>query len=248
MDSDKMMAEKTSAPLPAADAITKFGCGALHAIAANVVDLFRTLPHSAHLRAPLIANLLRGLPADCAAQIALVAASTVYFARARFPLDKLGDLGAKYPSGVHRQSVGPWQFPHLDRRFRTVRRRRRSRVPGLSGARPRWSEAGHLLRAAGAVLSAGTHAVSLRPHAAHLRIRHVCGRVSVAVRVRSDGRLPTAAQVSHSLTFQGSATRQRHGRCAQGPPFAGYHASTESTNSYATRGSRHRRAASQPFP
>jgi hypothetical protein len=63
-----------------------------------------------------LAHLLRGLPADCAAEIAAVAGSTVYSARSRFPINNLGDLAAKYPAGVHRQVVGDEELASI-RRF-----------------------------------------------------------------------------------------------------------------------------------
>jgi hypothetical protein len=87
-------------------AISVNDCGRLHAIAQNAIALLQSLPHSAHLRAPLLAHLLRGLPAESAAQIAGVARSTVYADRAAFPPGELGELTRQYPHGVHRQVVG----------------------------------------------------------------------------------------------------------------------------------------------
>lgn len=113
MDSTKLDTEQIDGPAlsppqshAAATPSVASGCDTLHRIAENSITLLQTLPHSAHFRAPLVAHLLRGLPAESAAQIASIAPRTVYAARERFAAAELGELAAQYPAGVKRHVVG----------------------------------------------------------------------------------------------------------------------------------------------
>jgi hypothetical protein len=81
-------------------------CVVPHLLAENALRLYGLLgEHQAHFRRVLLSQLFRDLSAADVATLTGAGFSTVHAARREFKGDNIGDLGAKYPSGVHRQRV-----------------------------------------------------------------------------------------------------------------------------------------------
>lgn len=84
--------------------LESLSCAVLHTIAHDARALLLALPHESHFRGPLVAHLLRYLPAEVAAEIASIAPSTVYHARSDFGPNDIGDLGKQTLSVLHQRT------------------------------------------------------------------------------------------------------------------------------------------------
>jgi hypothetical protein len=76
-----------------------------HIIADNALALYHLLPDQAHFHPVLLSHLFRLLEPHDVAKLTGAGLSTVHAARHRFPNDYIGDLGAVYSTGVHRQRI-----------------------------------------------------------------------------------------------------------------------------------------------